>query len=73
MKIMQGEMLERRFAWPEGHAHVSRSECSETHRSAEEDDQMILTGEESLHCNDVAYMHGTPFCFSHKKKFKKKR
>ena len=52
MKIMDGDMLERRFAWPEGHKRGA------THPTAKEAEEMILTGETRLTRNDVAYMHG---------------
>ena len=60
MKIMDGDMLERRFAWPEGHKPDA---ASDGHPTAKEAEEMILTGETRLTRNDVAYMHGRILTF----------
>jgi hypothetical protein len=54
MKILDGEMKERRFAWPEGHEPTT----AEAKHKPQKEDEMTLTGETGLKVNDVAYMHG---------------
>lgn len=63
MKIMAGDMLERRFAWPEGHRREAVDGHLLHHPTSKEADEMILTGETRLGCNDVAYMHGPFYLF----------
>lgn len=59
MKMLQGELVETRYSWPEDQSTVLDEQ---TEQQQEPQDALQVLGQRTMSLNDVAYINGRFFC-----------